>query len=120
MGLATVRSLVKMAKRQCCQIRKSLCQEVEKETGLVKSFAQTLLQGRGDCTQPSWGHIAFEWPKGAKGWLLPELVAFMKRHKLFMAECHGCFFGMQSSKGPTNVQALANCNFVLPFGSQPG
>ena len=45
------------------------------------------------------GHIAFEWPKGAKGCLLPELVAFMKRHKLFMAECHGCFFGMQSSKG---------------------
>jgi hypothetical protein len=44
------------------------------------------------------GHIAFEWPKGAKGWLLPELVAFMKRHKLYMAECHGCFFGMQSSK----------------------
>jgi hypothetical protein len=44
------------------------------------------------------GHAAFEWPKGAKGWLLPELVAFMKRHKLFMAECHG-FFGMQSSKG---------------------
>ena len=45
------------------------------------------------------GHIAFEWPKGAKGWLLPELVALMKRHKLFMAECHGWFFGMQSSKG---------------------
>ena len=45
------------------------------------------------------GHIAFEWPKGAKGWLLPELVAFMKRHKLFMAGCHGCFFGMKSSKG---------------------
>ena len=31
--------------------------------------------------------------------MLPELVAFMKRHKLFIAECHGCHFGMQSSKG---------------------
>ena len=52
------------------------------------------------------GHIAFEWPKGAKGWLLPELVAFMKRHKLFMAECHGCFFGMKSSKGKPMFKPL--------------
>ena len=45
------------------------------------------------------GHIAFEWPKGAKGWMLPKLVAFMKRHKMYLAECHGRFFGMKSSKG---------------------
>ena len=47
------------------------------------------------------GHIAFEWPKGAKGWMLPELVAFMKRQKMYWAECHGCFFGKKSSKGNT-------------------
>jgi hypothetical protein len=58
------------------------------------------------------GHAAFEWPKGAKGWLLPELVAFMKRHKLFMAECHG-FFWNAKLKRQTNVQALAHRNFVL-------
>ena len=45
------------------------------------------------------GHIAFEWPKSAEGWVLPELVAFLKRHNLYVAECHGCFFGLKSSKG---------------------
>ena len=45
------------------------------------------------------GHIAFEWPQSAEGWMLPELVAFLKRHNLYVAECHGCFFGLKSSKG---------------------
>ena len=99
---------------------KSLCKEVEKETGLVKSFAQTtFLWGCGDCAK-SRGHIAFEWPKGAKGWLLPELVAFMKRHKLFMAECHGCFFGMQSSKGRPMFKPWHIATSSYRLASQPG
>ena len=62
---------------------------------LLKDFLETaenvLCQG---------GHIAFEWPKGAKGGQPPELTAaFVKKHGLYIAECHGCFFGLKSSNG---------------------
>jgi len=26
------------------------------------------------------GHVCFEWPKGSRGWILPELVCFFKMH----------------------------------------
>ena len=35
-------------------------------------------------------HVASEWSKTCEGWDLPELVRFIKRHGLFVAEQQGC------------------------------
>jgi hypothetical protein len=72
----------------------------------LETAEQVLCQG---------GHIAFEWPKGAKGWQLPELTAFVKKHGLYIAECHGCYFGLQSSKGNPMYKPwhIATSNFRL-------
>ena len=40
------------------------------------------------------GHCAFEWPKSAEGWKIPELLQFVKRNRLFVSEPQGCAFGM--------------------------
>ena len=45
------------------------------------------------------GHTAFEWPRGCHGWKIPELIAFIKRHNLFVAEPDGCAFGFTDSEG---------------------
>ena len=36
------------------------------------------------------GHVAFEWPRGCAGWNLPELVQFIVKHNLYVAEPDGC------------------------------
>lgn len=55
----------------------------------VQSVAAKLHRGsRGRSEQG--GHVAFEWPEGASGWQLRELVAFIKRNNLYLAECHEC------------------------------
>ena len=49
------------------------------------------------------GHIAFEWPKGAKGWQLPELTAFVKKYGLYIAECHDITSGWKIQKGIPSI-----------------
>jgi len=36
------------------------------------------------------GHVAFEWPRGCAGWNLPELVQFLVKRNLYVAEPDGC------------------------------
>ena len=36
------------------------------------------------------GHVASEWPRGCAGWNLPELVQFIVKHNLYVAEPDGC------------------------------
>ena len=50
------------------------------------------------------GHIAFEWPRGCHGWKIPELIAFIKRHNLFVAEPDGCAFGLTDSEGVPHLK----------------
>ena len=40
------------------------------------------------------GHVRFEWPKGCKGWILPELLCFLKKPTFFEAICDGRAFGL--------------------------
>ena len=40
------------------------------------------------------GHVCFEWPKGSKGWVLPELLCFFRKHNFFESTCDGCAFGL--------------------------
>ena len=77
---------------------KSFARKVRKRQELSRTMLKHFIQ-IAEVVLDQGGHIAFEWPKGAKGWMSPDLVAFMKRQKMYLAECHGCFFGMKSSKG---------------------
>ena len=44
------------------------------------------------------GHVSFEWPKGSRGWILPELWCFLKKHNFFETICDGCTFGLVDRK----------------------
>ena len=50
------------------------------------------------------GHVAFEWPKTCAGWDLPELIRFVKRHDLFVAEPQGCAFGLCDQEGKCHLK----------------
>ena len=53
--------------------------------------AEQVLQGGG--------HVCFEWPRGCSGWSIPELVKFIKKDDLFVAEPDGCAFGLKDDEG---------------------
>lgn len=40
------------------------------------------------------GRVAFEWPRHASGWKLPELQQLIVDLNLYIADCDGCAFGM--------------------------
>ena len=50
------------------------------------------------------GHVAFEWPKNAAGWALPELIAFIKRHNLYEARTDGCAHGLCDKNGVPHLK----------------
>ena len=52
----------------------------------IRCAEQVLLDG---------GHVCFEWSRGCSGWSIPELVKFIKKHDLFVAEPGGCAFGLK-------------------------
>ena len=56
----------------------------------IRCAEQVLLDG---------GHVCFEWPRGCSGWSIPELVKFIKKHDLFVAEPDGCAFGLKDNEG---------------------
>ena len=43
--------------------------------------------------------MCFEWPRGCSGWSIPELVKFIKKYDLFVAEPDGCAFGLKDDEG---------------------
>ena len=45
------------------------------------------------------GHVAFEWPKFCDGWMLTELLQFIKKHDLYETCCDGCAFGLTDKDG---------------------
>ena len=47
----------------------------------------------------SGGRIAFEWPRHASGWALPEVQDFLKRWGLFLVDFDGCAMGMKDKHG---------------------
>ena len=51
------------------------------------------------------GHCAYEWPKGCEGWKIPELMAFCKKHSLFVAEPQGCAFGLKDVNGNPHLKS---------------
>ena len=50
------------------------------------------------------GHVAFEWPKSALGWALPELTSFVKRHNLYEARTDGCAYGLCDRDGVPHLK----------------
>ena len=61
------------------------------------------------------GHCAFEWPKGCDGWKIPELMAFCKKHSLFVAEPQGCALGLKDANGTPHLKSwwIATSNWKL-------
>ena len=43
--------------------------------------------------------MCFECPRGCSGWSIPELVKFIKKYDLFVAEPDGCAFGLEDDEG---------------------
>ncbi|CAE7545185.1 RE1 [Symbiodinium sp. CCMP2592] len=58
----------------------------------TESLKKLVVLGQG-------GHVSFEWPKRAKGWALPELASFIKRHNLYEAIADGCAHGSCNKDG---------------------
>ena len=50
------------------------------------------------------GHIAFEWPKHCEGWMLKELLQFVKKHNLYETRCDGCAFGLKDKEGEPHLK----------------
>jgi hypothetical protein len=50
------------------------------------------------------GHVASEWPRGCAGWNLPELVQFIVKHNLYVAEPDGCTLGLVDSDGRPHLK----------------
>ena len=50
------------------------------------------------------GHVVFEFLRGCSGWGIPELVQFIKRHNLFVAEPDGCVFGLTDDDGQPHLR----------------
>ena len=46
------------------------------------------------------GRVAFEWPRRASGWHLPELQEFIRKHGLYVCDFDGCSFGMNIEGSP--------------------
>eukprot|EP00973_Karenia_brevis_P028618 3945232-Karenia_brevis.AAC.1 len=42
----------------------------------------------------SGGHVSLEWPRQCTGWLLPELISFIKKWDLYSVNVDGCRAGM--------------------------
>ena len=45
------------------------------------------------------GMIGFEWPASCRGWQIPELQQFIKRHNLYVVHVDGCMLGVKSTSG---------------------
>ena len=63
------------------------------------------------------GVLMFEWPRGATGWKLPELLSFIQKHNLTLVDFDGCSVGLTDELGvphlkqwrfATNDSRLAN------------
>ena len=46
------------------------------------------------------GHVCLEWPKRSRGWVLPELVCFFKKHGF-----DGCAFGLVDQDGKPHLKS---------------
>ena len=45
------------------------------------------------------GHVSFEWPRHCSGWARRELMEFISKNSLFVADVDGCAVGMCNSHG---------------------
>ena len=79
--------------------RRKLALSQKKSRKILRNFIrcaeQILAQG---------GHVAFEWPRGSRGWALPELVKFIRKHNLFVAEPDGCALDMKDDRGVPHLK----------------
>lgn len=75
--------------------RRKLALIQKKSRNFIRCAVQILAQ---------WGHVAFEWPRGSRGWALPELVKFIRKHNLFVAEPDGCALDMKDDQGVPDLK----------------
>ena len=75
------------------------------------------------------GKVGFEWPRGASGWQLPELVQFIREHNMAMADFDGCAVGLVNKDNEPHLKmwrviandvrvanSLNNCRCTHPSG----
>ena len=77
----------------CQQYGKRFQQKLKKDRKKSLKILRNYIRCAEVIVQNS-GHCAFEWPKSAEGWKIPELLHFVKRNRLFVSEPQGCAFGM--------------------------
>jgi hypothetical protein len=45
------------------------------------------------------GHVSFEWPRYATGWMRSEIINLISEFNMFEATFDGCRFGLTDKKG---------------------
>ena len=86
-------------KRYGKKFQKKLERSREKSLKILRNYIRC-----AEVILANGGHCAFEWPKGCEGWKIPELLQFIKRHDLFIAEPQGCAFGLQDKDGNPHLK----------------
>eukprot|EP00435_Cladocopium_sp_Y103_P060485 s1600_g22.t1 len=86
-------------KRYGKKFQKKLEKRREKSLKILRNYIRC-----AEVILANGGHCAFEWPKGCEGWKIPELLQFIKRHDLFIAEPQGCAFGLQDKDGNPHLK----------------
>ena len=82
------------------KFRKKLNKQRKKSLAILRNYIRC-----AEIVLRNGGHCAFEWPKGCDGWKIPELIAFCKKHSLFVAEPQGCALGLTDSKGQPHLKS---------------
>ena len=59
------------------------------------------------------GEVSLEWPRSCRGWLIPELLAFIARWNLFSTTVDGCSLGMTNKD---NEPILKRWRFIISSG----
>ena len=66
------------------------------------------------------GHVSFELLKGSKGWVLPELLCFFRKHNFFESTWDGCAFGLVDENGKPHLKSwrvmTTSCKLAKDLG----
>jgi hypothetical protein len=76
------------------EYRRKLERRRRESRKILKNFMRV-----AEAVSSKGGRIAYEWPRHATGWKLPELLKFIGDFGLYTVDCDGCAFGMQSDSG---------------------
>jgi hypothetical protein len=90
------------------EYRKKLERKRQESKKIRRNFARV-----AEAIHEKGGRIAYEWPRHASGWKLPELLKLISDFDLYTVDCDGCAFGMQSDHGEPLLKqwrVITNCS----------